>query len=296
MSSNYEHQLKEYYKRVVDVYDSSYTGIGRYRSNYFRLILLVYFLERLETRPNLILDAGCGDARPMIELINNGFNTRGFDISPDMLNAGKRLLSDAGHGPDLIREGSIYAIPEDDNSVDAVACMGVVENLPDHEQIFSEFRRVLKPGGHLVISLENDLFSLFSVNKYSLSFWGDLMQGAGVDTDVVADVIGKMATFNQVEDIAAIKKTFADAEIDKSSVQIDTYNPLNIKEKIELLGMEYIDLRYFHYHPIPPRFEVENPEVFQETAERLETTDHDWRGGILCNCMVVLARMPVEQS
>jgi SAM-dependent methyltransferase len=292
VSQEYQHQLKDYYKRVVDVYDSSYTGIGRYRSNYFRLILLIYFLERLEKRPELVLDAGCGDARPLIELLKNGFQSRGFDISPDMLDAGKSILSKGGYEPSLIQEGDIYAIPEKDNSFDAIACMGVVENLPDHEQIFMEFRRVLRPGGHLIISLENDLFSLFSVNKYSLAFWDELMKSAGVDTAIAEDVTGQISKFNQVEEINGVKKTFADAEIDKSAVEIATYNPLNLREKIDALGFEYIDHRFFHYHPIPPRFEVDYPEVFQETAERLETTNYDWRGGILCNCMVVVAQMP----
>jgi len=253
--------------------------------------LLVYFLERLSARPDRVLDAGCGDARPLIELVRNGFDVRGFDYSEDMLEAGKENLTKAELSPALIKLGDIYDIPEENSAYDAIACMGVVENLPDHDVIFSEFRRVLKPGGDLIISLENDLFSYFSVNAHSLKYWRRLFKEAGVADDICDDVIRKMSALSGVDQIKRIKKSFEDAEIDKSSVHIETYNPLNVREKLEKMGFDYVDHRYFHYHPIPPRFETEYPDVFADVAERLETTEYDWKGGILCNCMVVHARV-----
>jgi ubiquinone/menaquinone biosynthesis C-methylase UbiE len=283
-------QLTEYYKRVVDVYDSSYTGIGRYRSNYFRLRILVALLERTSPRPSLILDAGCGDARPLAEMLRLGFDVRGFDISDAMLEAGETILQNQGFDHRRIDKGNIYDIPAPDQSYEAISCMGVVENLPDHERIFSEFRRVLKPDGRLFISLENDLFSLFSVNKYSIRYLAKLFEEVGVPSAARDKAMKDLEAWNNVTAVKSIKKTFEDAEIDKSKVVIPSYNPLNAQGELRKLGFALEELRFFHYHPLPPRFEVEFPEVFQELAESLETVEYDWRGGILCNCMVAQAK------
>lgn len=104
-------QLTEYYKRVVDVYDSSYTGIGRYRSNYFRLRILVALLERINPRPSLILDAECGDTRPLAEMLRLGLDIPGFDISDAMLEAGEKILRDQGFDHRRIEKGDIYNMP-----------------------------------------------------------------------------------------------------------------------------------------------------------------------------------------
>ena len=283
-------QLTEYYKRVVDVYDSSYTGIGRYRSNFFRLRILVSLLEKTNPRPSLILDAGCGDARPLAEMLRLGFDVRGFDISEAMLRAGEKLLQAAGHDPGRIEIGDIYNIPAGDRSYDAVACMGVVENLTDHERIFSEFNRVLVPNGRLYISLDNDLFSLFSVNKYSVRYLDKLFKSVNVPDAIREKAISDLETWNDVAGVKSIKKTFEDAEIDKSKVVVPSYNPLNVHDQLRKMNFEVEKIRFFHYHPLPPRFEVEFPELFQGLAESLETVEYDWRGGILCNCMVIQAK------
>lgn len=284
-------QLTDYYKRVVDVYDSSYTGVGRYRSNFFRLRILVALLERTAPRPGLILDAGCGDARPLAEMLRLGFDVRGYDISDAMLAAGERILKEQGYDQRRIEKGDIYNAPVPDQTYDAIACMGVVENLPDHERIFAEFRRALKPGGRLYISLENDLFSLYSINKYSIRYLAKLFDNIGVPKEAREKAMADLTTWNNVEAVKALKKTFEDAEIDKSRVVIPSYNPLNVEGELRKLGFKLEELRFFHYHPLPPRFEVEFPEVFQTLAESLETVEYDWRGGILCNCMVVQAQM-----
>lgn len=48
--------------------------------------------------------------------------------------------------------GSATAIPLDDLSVDAVVSFETIEHLADHELMISEIKRVMKPGGLLIIS------------------------------------------------------------------------------------------------------------------------------------------------
>ena len=51
--------------------------------------------------------------------------------------------------------GDLRNIPHPDNSFDRVACISVMEHLPDgHEQAIREMQRVLKPGGRLLLSMD----------------------------------------------------------------------------------------------------------------------------------------------
>lgn len=60
--------------------------------------------------------------------------------------------------------GSIEDIPLDDNSMDAVHCVGSVVNYVDIEKAVSEFSRVLKPGGKMLLEFENSRSFEFLTN------------------------------------------------------------------------------------------------------------------------------------
>jgi SAM-dependent methyltransferase len=54
------------------------------------------------------------------------------------------------HGIPLVR-GSAFALPFKDASFDCVISSQVIEHIPYDEVLFSEMRRVLRPGGMLII-------------------------------------------------------------------------------------------------------------------------------------------------
>jgi SAM-dependent methyltransferase len=51
-----------------------------------------------------------------------------------------------------LREADLRDIPLSDNAVDIIVCGLALEHLPDLKPVLAEFARVLRPGGHLVIS------------------------------------------------------------------------------------------------------------------------------------------------
>ena len=83
-----------------------------------------------------LLDVGCGD-RPYEELLRGAARIVGFDV-PGNVHA------------DL--HGSIDAIPVDDGSFDVVLCLQVLEHVPDPAAAVRELRRVVKPGGRVLLS------------------------------------------------------------------------------------------------------------------------------------------------
>lgn len=289
--SEYKNHLNKYYNEKVDVYHSTYTGEGRYPTAKQRLMITMDLLAQMNPKPEKILDVGCGDARAVIETTNAGYFCIGFDFSEGMVKLGKQLLTEANLSEDLIKTGDIYKIPYKDNHFDTLLCLGVVENLPNYSDIFSEFRRVLKPRGRIIISLDNHLFSLFTFNKHTIQFYKELFDSISLPKNIRDKVLKEFGHWFHVENVKQIARPIEDVQINKEGIKIPKYNALNVHEGFNQLGFQIEKLRYYHYHPIPPRFEKDHPDLFRSFAEALETPQDDWRGGILCNQMLIQAKV-----
>ena len=87
-----------------------------------------------------VLDIGCGSSRALAKL--------GPVIGVDLLM--RKLRFALRFGKPLVN-GSIWNIPFLDRSVDCVICSEVVEHIPAGDGPFLEMRRVLKPGGKLIL-------------------------------------------------------------------------------------------------------------------------------------------------
>lgn len=93
-----------------------------------------------------ILDAGCGSGRNMIELARHGTVT-GVELSP----ASVCLARERGVGE--VIEGSVLEMPFDAASFDLATSLDVIEHLQDDLSALRELRRVVKPGGALLVTV-----------------------------------------------------------------------------------------------------------------------------------------------
>ncbi len=99
-----------------------------------------------------LLDVGCGTGLMVAELaaaVGPDGHVTGVDPSRDM-RASAALALDGTANAD-IREGSAERLPLDDASVDGIASLQVFEYIPDPRPALAECRRVLAPGGRIVI-------------------------------------------------------------------------------------------------------------------------------------------------
>jgi len=292
MSENqedYKKKLKEYYDEKSAVYSATYTGEGRYPTGLQRQKIAIEMIDCIDPKPESILDAGCGDARMIIELSKIGLAARGFDLSDGMLNVGRKLLRENQLSESLIESGDVYKISSADSSHDLLLSLGVIENLDRHKELFEEFSRVLKPGGRILVSLENQLFSLFTFNKHTLRFLGDFFGKIGVPSDTSREVLKELGTLLNVDEVEYVSRIIGDDQIDREGVDLPVYHTLNIKSEMKKLGFELEKLRYYHVHPIPPRFENQFPEVFGDLALSLESAQETDYSALVCNCMLVQA-------
>ncbi len=97
-------------------------------------------------RPARILDAGCGSGRNMVELARLGPVT-GVELSKTSV-----LLARAREAGDVI-EGSVLAMPFDSDSFDLAVSLDVIEHLEEDLDALRELRRVVAPGGSLLVTV-----------------------------------------------------------------------------------------------------------------------------------------------
>ncbi|MDN3359545.1 class I SAM-dependent methyltransferase [Actinomadura sp. DC4] len=93
------------------------------------------------------LDAACGTGRHAARLNELGHRVIGCDGSAEMLAQARRRLPEVD-----LRQADLHRLPLPDDAVDTVVCALALTHVPDLTPVLAEFARVLRPGGHLVIS------------------------------------------------------------------------------------------------------------------------------------------------
>jgi len=103
-----------------------------------------------DVRDKTVLDLGCGTGENVVLLCKRGARVIGIDISPDLIAIAERRLKAAGLQAAL-STGDAYATGLPDASVDAILCIALIHHL-DISRVRGEMRRVLKPGGAIILS------------------------------------------------------------------------------------------------------------------------------------------------
>ena len=99
-----------------------------------------------------ILDAGCGSGPLLAALRDRGAIVAGFDKSARMLEVARRRLGDDA---DLRVAELGDPLPYSDDAFDDVTASLVLHYLEDWGPALAELRRVLKPGGRLIASVNH---------------------------------------------------------------------------------------------------------------------------------------------
>jgi predicted TPR repeat methyltransferase len=102
------------------------------------------------------LDVGCGTGLVGRALRGGGFTGEilGLDISAASLERAR----ESGAYSSLEVADLQQPLDLEDDSVDAVVCVGVMTYLPDVENVWREFARVARPGGLVVVTQREDLW------------------------------------------------------------------------------------------------------------------------------------------
>jgi ubiquinone/menaquinone biosynthesis C-methylase UbiE len=131
-----------------------------------------------------ILDAGCGRGETILACARGGAEVAGIDYSPAAVELTREALGDFPGAE--VRVGDVTALPWADATFDRVQFSDVIEHL-DPEQTapaLRELRRVLTPGGYLVVHTAPNLLFMkvgWPVTRPILRALGRREVAAGVD-------------------------------------------------------------------------------------------------------------------
>jgi 2-polyprenyl-3-methyl-5-hydroxy-6-metoxy-1,4-benzoquinol methylase len=105
------------------------------------------------------LDAGCGSGTLARYLLEAGANVLGVDAAEEMITLARELAIAKRIEPtEQLRFehiATIARLPLADRSLDGILCSSVLEYVPDPAACLTEFARVVRPGGLLVVSVAN---------------------------------------------------------------------------------------------------------------------------------------------
>ena len=135
-----------------DFYENPATPLSSGPDRAQRQARMLAEVLREKSAPALIVDVGCGDglATSVAASISPGHRFVGVDWSADALRQART------RGLTLVRAGvEGHGLPLAASSADVVIMSELIEHLVDTDSALEEVRRVLKPGGHLLLSTPN---------------------------------------------------------------------------------------------------------------------------------------------
>lgn len=104
-----------------------------------------------ELPPGKLLDVGCGDGTFLHRMQSKGWKVDGLDFDANAIESARTR-----YGLNL-RRGDLAGAHLPEDTFDAVTMNHVIEHVPDPLAMLRATRRVLKPGGRLVVVTPNSL-------------------------------------------------------------------------------------------------------------------------------------------
>jgi ubiquinone/menaquinone biosynthesis C-methylase UbiE len=101
----------------------------------------------------LLFDGGAGSGEFLRRALKEGFAEKAVALEYDEQNF-RVMEGNLGRNPAArLIKGSLLEVPLEDHSADMVMTTQVLEHIEDHEKAASELIRVLKPGGHALVTV-----------------------------------------------------------------------------------------------------------------------------------------------
>lgn len=217
-----------------------------------------------------VVEAGCGPGHLAAALAARGLRVLAFDTSPAMLRRASERLAEVPGGPrGGLQLASIERMPFADASVDLVCSAGVLEYLPRDADVLAETRRILRPGGHALLSVTN--------------YWSP----AGY-LDFAVEAAKRIPWLAQ-----AVNALRPEHPLRPRHFPVRRHRPAIFRHHVSLAGLELVHDEYFYMLPWPHPFDQLFPALTARLSRRLEPLVGTRLGG-LAEGYLVLARRPLR--
>lgn len=263
---------KKYFEDNVNLWDVYYEGNGNpYKYNLDKVKAILK-----KCGGKTLLDIGCGSGKTLCDFIKMGFESDGCDFATNAVMETRKKMNRLGIND------NVYLIDIEDEYLkkkyDVIVSIGVFPHITDDRNALSNVVKMLNRNGTVIIQFRNELFNLFTFNSYSKT------------------TFKKLIPFNLLSDKLKndfdvfINQKFSSGSINSEFKILSKFdNPLNIDGLFKSVGLEIKNIYFFHYHVLPPIFQLNNNDEFLTMSEKLEKSN-DWRGYFLASSFIVEAK------
>lgn len=155
--SDYYH---EFYNKESSYWASVYQGEQSELSIYAvhfrqRRGVILDMIERLPRASGKALDAGCGPGAYLAPLLAMGYEVSAVDQSEKMVDEARNNFDPAYTDRVTLKVSSLESLPFDSRTFDLATNVAVLMYVENDSKAISELYRVLKPGGSLIITVDN---------------------------------------------------------------------------------------------------------------------------------------------
>lgn len=210
-------------------------------------------LDRIDFKGKRVLEIGLGQGADAEQIIRRGGIYSGVDLTAEAAKRTETRFRLKNLDYETVKQGSVLALPFEDDYFDIVFSHGVLHHVPDIKQAQKEIHRVLKPSGELIVmfyakwSLNylaaisvvrrlgllgiyasganvSGIYSQHLKNAKKLGVWNYLKMSNFIHTNTD----GPLNPYSKVYDVNEVKKDFADFEVIKSHKHFMHAPPLKV--------------------------------------------------------------------
>ena len=254
----------------------------------------IYNLILEECGPNTVLDIGCGGGQTILDALERDIDVIGVEPIEKLADFGRNKLISEGYSGSKILLGDASAISKfDEESFDAVAMLSVIPHVPkkDWESLHKEIFRVLKPGGIAIIAYRNELFDLFTANRFTHLFMMNNFFSHGSYTELersaIATELNSFIPFYETPSLNHTEsndKSFGDLDRPKS-------NPLNQSSYLANFCLNLSSMYYCNFHPILPNMKHRDSKSLRKIKYDMELDwFNEWQGMFMSSMFVTVSR------
>lgn len=271
--------LKNFFENNVHLwnnyYDKSEGNPYKHNLKVLKLILKNYKNKKL------LLDVGCGTGIPLLEFLKLGFVAKGFDFTDSSIKISQDYLKKHGYDTNLVFKADIEdrsTLPSE--KFDIITSVGVFPHITDDKKVLQNMKKLLNKNGLVLLQFKNDLFNLFTLNAYSKDFFKRLIN------------FDKLPYHLKKEVDEFYKKRLSVHGINSQfGILSKFHNPLTIQDELfSPFGFTIKNIHFFHYHRLPPIFQLRHNNLFRKLGDEMERPD-DWKGYFMASSFIVEAQL-----
>ena len=152
--------IRDHFESRAERWNSVYAGTDLNSVNIqLRQTYALEYVDSLGLKPGArVLDLGCGAGLTVVQLLMRDFEVVACDVSAGMLDLARENCDRAGYTANVTFElQSAEDLELASESFDLVIAMGLIEYLEWDRWALQEMHRVLRPGGHLIVTAPNKI-------------------------------------------------------------------------------------------------------------------------------------------